>query len=175
MKIEDSNSPPPIDTSDMDKLSFATFDLSSVLAHGKLLLGSAGKEYDIDMSDMTPQERLALQRKNLKERLGLGSQFMDGNYNHEDGYMLDIGQLTITFIYIVDLLDDFDVSSEAVKETASSKSTQPAPIQKSQPETPPPVTTPAVAQINMAGLSARERNMLKRKMKQDAKNKSKDK
>ncbi|KAI9288630.1 hypothetical protein BC943DRAFT_288000 [Umbelopsis sp. AD052] len=153
MKIEDSNSPPPIDTSDIDTLSFATFDLSSVLVHGKLLLGSAGKEYDIDMSDMTPQERLALQRKNLKERLGLGSQFMD-----------------------VDLLDDFDVSSEAIKDTPSAKSTMPPPpIQKSQPETPPPATTPAVAQINMAGLSARERNMLKRKMKQDAKNKSKDK
>jgi hypothetical protein len=27
---------------------------------------------------MTPQERLELQRRNLKERLGLGSQFMDG-------------------------------------------------------------------------------------------------
>lgn len=79
METEDSNSPhPPPDTTDMNKLTFATFDLSSVLAHGKLLLGSAGKEYDIDMSDMTPQERLALQRKNLKERLGLGSQFMDG-------------------------------------------------------------------------------------------------
>jgi TATA-binding protein-associated factor len=83
MKMEDSNSPPPTNTNDMDKLSFSTFDLSSVLAHGKLLLGSAGKEYDIDLSDMTPQERLALQRKNLKERLGLGSQFMDGNYNYE--------------------------------------------------------------------------------------------
>jgi len=80
MKTEDSNSPPPTDISDANKLTFATFDLSSVLVHGKLLLGSAGKEYDIDMSDMTPQERLALQRKNLKERLGLGSQFMDGNY-----------------------------------------------------------------------------------------------
>jgi TATA-binding protein-associated factor len=74
------------------------------------------------------------------------------------------------------LLDDVDVSSEAIKDAPSSKSTQqPPPIQKSQPETPPPATTPAVAQINMAGLSARERNMLKRKMKQDAKNKSKDK
>lgn len=63
---------------DLHKLQFAQFDLASVLQHGKLLLGSAGKEYDIDFSDMTPQERLELQRRNLKERLGLASQFMDG-------------------------------------------------------------------------------------------------
>lgn len=60
------------------KLAFDQFDLASVLAHGKLLLGSAGKEYDIDFSDMTPQERLEMQRRNLKERLGLTNQFMDG-------------------------------------------------------------------------------------------------
>ena len=63
---------------DLHKLQFSQFDLASVLQHGKLLLGSAGKEYDIDFSDMTPQERLELQRRNLKERLGLASQFMDG-------------------------------------------------------------------------------------------------
>jgi TATA-binding protein-associated factor len=63
---------------DQHKLQFDQFDLSSVLLHGKLLLGSAGKEYDVDFSDMTPQERLELQRRNLKERLGLASQFMDG-------------------------------------------------------------------------------------------------
>ena len=66
------------DEDTLHKLAFAQFDLASVLAHGKLLLGSAGKEYDIDFSDMTPQERLELQRRNLKERLGLTSQFMDG-------------------------------------------------------------------------------------------------
>lgn len=66
------------DDQDNHKLRFDQFDLASVLLHGKLLLGSAGKEYDIDFSDMTPQERLELQRRNLKERLGLGSQFMDG-------------------------------------------------------------------------------------------------
>lgn len=69
---------PPDQDDAVHKLAFDQFDLASVLAHGKLLLGSAGKEYDIDFSDMTPQERLELQRRNLKERLGLTSQFMDG-------------------------------------------------------------------------------------------------
>jgi TATA-binding protein-associated factor len=77
--------------------------------------------------------------------------------------------------YTVDLLDDVDVSSDLAKDAKSSKQPQTPPVQKSVPETPPPPPTPAVSQINMAGLSARERNMLKRKMKQDAKNKGKDK
>lgn len=64
------------------KLGFDQFDLASVITHGKLLLGSAGKEYDIDLSDMSPQERLELQRKNLKDRLGLTSQFMDGTFHN---------------------------------------------------------------------------------------------
>ncbi|CAG8444968.1 8385_t:CDS:10 [Ambispora gerdemannii] len=60
-----------------NKYSFDNFDIANVLQGGKLLLGSAGKEYDFDLSDLDPAERLALQRKNLSERLGLGSQFMD--------------------------------------------------------------------------------------------------
>ncbi|CAO3683683.1 unnamed protein product [Rhizopus stolonifer] len=131
---------------DMDsqehKLYFNQFDLAFVLLHGKLLLGSAGKEYDIDFSDMTPQERLELQRRNLKERLGLASQFMD-----------------------VDLVDDADLDTRVKKEKQ-------APVPSPSTST-PIVTTPAVAEINMAGLSARERNMLKRKMKSESKMKNK--
>lgn len=133
---------------DMHKLQFDQFDLASVLQHGKLLLGSAGKEYDIDFSDMTPQERLELQRRNLKERLGLASQFMD-----------------------VDLVDDTDLDTKQLKAVANkpSKSPSPSPSSSSAAATP----TPAVAEINMAGLSARERNMLKRKLKQESKMKGK--
>ncbi|CAO3606599.1 unnamed protein product [Mucor hiemalis] len=130
---------------DMHKLQFDQFDLASVLLHGKLLLGSAGKEYDIDFSDMTPQERLELQRRNLKERLGLASQFMD-----------------------VDLVDDTDLETKQLKSATNkpSKSPSPSPSSSSSAIAAP---TPAVAEINMAGLSARERNMLKRKLKQESK------
>ncbi|KAL0076434.1 hypothetical protein J3Q64DRAFT_1852898 [Phycomyces blakesleeanus] len=140
---------------DTHKLSFHQFDLASVLTHGKLLLGSAGKEYDIDFSDMTPQERLELQRRNLRERLGLGSQFMD-----------------------VDLVDDCDLETRIKPKVTQKKPTgspTPSPSSSSSSLSSAPIT-PAAAEVNMAGLSARERNMLKRKMKQDAKlNKSKDK
>ncbi|OBZ85747.1 hypothetical protein A0J61_06204 [Choanephora cucurbitarum] len=134
---------------DLHKLQFSQFDLASVLQHGKLLLGSAGKEYDIDFSDMTPQERLELQRRNLKERLGLASQFMD-----------------------VDLVDDADLDTKQTKPSnikLETKSPSPSPSTSTTSAAP----TPAVAEINMAGLSARERNMLKRKMKLESKMKSK--
>ncbi|KAI9495302.1 hypothetical protein BDB00DRAFT_870456 [Zychaea mexicana] len=163
VKQEDDDAGPKEDEDTVHKLAFAQFDLASVLAHGKLLLGSAGKEYDIDFSDMTPQERLELQRRNLKERLGLTSQFMD-----------------------VDLVDDADLvaskKSSGKKQQSSAPSSRkssptPSPSTSAQaPAAPQPAPTPAVTEINMAGLSARERNMLKRKMKNDAKmNKNKEK
>ncbi|KAI9477717.1 MAG: hypothetical protein EXX96DRAFT_567910 [Benjaminiella poitrasii] len=131
---------------DVHKLQFSQFDLASVLQHGKLLLGSAGKEYDIDFSDMTPQERLELQRRNLKERLGLASQFMD-----------------------VDLVEDADLDAKHDKQKPISKSPSPSPSTSTNTILP----TPATVEINMAGLSARERNMLKRKMKLESKMKNK--
>ena len=89
----------------------------------------------------------------------------------------------------MDLVDDADLvtskKSAGHKESSSRKSSptpspssssiqQPQQPQQPQQQQPPP--TPAVAEINMAGLSARERNMLKRKMKNDAKmNKNKEK
>lgn len=70
------------------------------------------------------------------------------------------------------MVDDADLDTKQNKQMkAISKSPSPSPststsIVKSEP-------TPAVAEINMAGLSARERNMLKRKMKQESKLKGK--
>ncbi|KAI8338754.1 hypothetical protein BC941DRAFT_469857 [Chlamydoabsidia padenii] len=137
---------------DVNKLGFNQFDLASVLQHGKTLLGSAGKEYDIDLSDMTPQERLEMQRRNLRERLGLGSQFMD-----------------------VDLLDDADLDTKKKGDSVSS-SPSPSTSNSHASTINDQAPTPVVQEINMAGLSARERNMLKRKMKMDAKlNKNKEK
>ncbi|KAI9316037.1 hypothetical protein BX666DRAFT_283572 [Dichotomocladium elegans] len=166
------------------KLAFDQFDLASVLAHGKLLLGSAGKEYDIDLSDMTPQERLEMQRQNLKKRLGLTSQFMDGTTKASYFHCKKINMFCWL---LVDLVDDADLVTS--KKTPLSKIQTSGNNSPGPPSTLPlphastaaagasgPPATPAVAEINMAGLSARERAMLKRKMKQDAKlNKNKEK
>lgn len=64
---------------DADGLSFASFSMVQVLEKGQPLVASAGSEFDVDLSEMDPKERLATQKKRLRERLGLGTQFMDGN------------------------------------------------------------------------------------------------
>ncbi|CAG8553691.1 13638_t:CDS:10, partial [Dentiscutata heterogama] len=143
-----------------NKYSFENFDISNVLQNGKTLLGSAGKvcanylilnqivqpyvgfmEYDLDLSDLDPAQRLALQHKNLRERLGLGGEFMD-----------------------VDLLDDVDISGATQTQVNKVESTS---IQ--------PPRSPILPPEDMANLSARERNKLKRKAKNDAKIKGKEK
>ncbi|CAG8788787.1 25064_t:CDS:10, partial [Racocetra persica] len=127
-----------------NKYSFENFDISNVLQNGKTLLGSAGKEYDLDLSELDPAQRLALQHKNLRERLGLGGEFMD-----------------------VDLLDDVDISG-----ATTSQNTQ---VHKIESTSIQPPRSPILPPEEMAGLSARERNKLKRKAKNDAKIKGKEK
>jgi len=76
---ESKEATPGTEASKYDRLSFSNIDISAVLQNGKLLLGSAGKEYDLDLSDLDPAERLAIQRKNLAANLGImTTQFMDG-------------------------------------------------------------------------------------------------
>eukprot|EP00124_Ichthyophonus_hoferi_P002688 Ihof_evm3s194 gene=Ihof_evmTU3s194 len=53
------------------QLLFDSFSIERVLDKGSALLGSAGSEYDVDYDTMDPSERLAMQRKTLKSRLGL--------------------------------------------------------------------------------------------------------
>ncbi|KAJ3082442.1 btaf1 RNA polymerase II, B-TFIID transcription factor-associated, 170kDa, partial [Quaeritorhiza haematococci] len=61
-------------------LCFDNFDIETVVKNGSPLVASAGKEFDLDLSEMDPKERMALQKKNLKQRLGLGTEFMDGEW-----------------------------------------------------------------------------------------------
>ncbi|RUP50793.1 hypothetical protein BC936DRAFT_137667 [Jimgerdemannia flammicorona] len=167
VKMETSDSAPLSNktTGQTNRLSFKNFDIASVLTNGKTLLASAGKEFDIDMSDMTPAERLALQRKNLRERLGLDTQFMD-----------------------VDLFDDTDITTTTSQVSHLELQHQHQTFSSSSPVGPlppltiplgppiaPPISSPIATDAEMAGLSARERNQLKRKLKTHAKNKGKEK
>ncbi|KAF9426594.1 TATA-binding protein-associated factor mot1, partial [Entomortierella beljakovae] len=134
-----------------DRLSFSNFDISQVLQNGKLLLGSAGKEYDLDLSDLDPAERLAIQRKNLAANLGLmTSQFMD-----------------------VDLVDESDISAP---KSSVKQEQPPTPTASSSGLPKQPLPSPAIGNdVDVGGLSARERNKLKRRAKTDLKFKGKDK
>ncbi|KAL1916044.1 uncharacterized protein VTP21DRAFT_6048 [Calcarisporiella thermophila] len=147
---------------DKSRLTFDNFDIANVIQNGRLLLGSAGKEYDFEMSELDPEERLALQRRNLKQRLGLASQFME------------------------DLLDDADINSfvtpsTSTPATANTSTVRESPgLETSSAVLPPSPAIPSAipqqqSEADMAGLSARERNRLKRKLKKDAKERGKDK
>ncbi|KAF9103655.1 TATA-binding protein-associated factor mot1 [Mortierella sp. AM989] len=152
---EGTEQKPSVEQHKYDRLSFSNFDISQVIQNGKLLLGSAGKEYDLDLSDLDPAERLAIQRKNLAANLGLmTSQFMD-----------------------VDLVDESDISGPKIH-TVPVKQEQPPTLTAStssgfpRPSLPSPAIT---NDVDMDGLSARERNKLKRRAKTDLKFKGKDK
>ncbi|KAJ1965072.1 TATA-binding protein-associated factor mot1 [Dipsacomyces acuminosporus] len=151
-----------------DLLSFSQFSVDSVIRHGRLLLASAGKEYEDDsLEGLDAQARIAMQRAQMKKRLGLGAQFMD-----------------------VDLLDDADLgaasastSSTATAATSFSNnkgsSSTRGRKRKSEPEPKHEASSKATQEaepepeIDMSKLSARERNRLKRKARLDSKKKSK--
>jgi TATA-binding protein-associated factor len=135
--------------------TFPSFDLPSLLSHGKLLLASEGKEY---AAPSHPAD-LARARKDAMSRLGLD-------------FLQDVGGG-----------DDMDwerelaageTKSEATSEPARPSPTPPAPTPAPAPaptvaSAPAPTQTPAPApapvQEDLSGLSARERNRLKRKRK----------
>jgi TATA-binding protein-associated factor len=129
-----------------ERLSFATFDISEVMRSGRQLLASAGKEYDIDLAGLDPQERLAAQRRDLKRTLGMGSQFMD-----------------------VDLMDEADLNI-TVTTPKTSASASPAPTAAAT-ATPPASDLPDP--LSNPNLSKRELNALKRRLKQKEKSKAK--
>ncbi|KAF8744257.1 chromatin remodeling protein, partial [Rhizoctonia solani] len=156
-----SNGPTdPMDVDTSEPPTFPSFDLPSLLSHGKLLLASEGKEY---AAPSHPAD-LARARKDAMSRLGLD-------------FLQDVGGG-----------DDMDwerelaageTKSEATSEPARPSPTPPAPIPAPAPvaapvsvptpaQAPAPVSAPAPAPIpeeDLSGLSARERNRLKRKRK----------
>ncbi|CAE7140157.1 unnamed protein product [Rhizoctonia solani] len=148
-----SGSTDPMDVDTPEPPTFPSFDLPSLLAHGKLLLASEGKEYT---APSHPAD-LAKARKDAMSRLGLD-------------FLQDVGGG-----------DDMDWERElAAGETKSEATSEPARTSPTPPA-PAPVPVPAVApapapapaptppapaqEEDLSGLSARERNRLKRKRK----------
>ncbi|KAL9120061.1 MAG: hypothetical protein Q9187_003383 [Circinaria calcarea] len=66
-----------------DQLQLDTLDIASILKFGKKLLGSAGKEYDYALASLDPAARLALQKKSLSARLGLGGEYIEEDILNE--------------------------------------------------------------------------------------------
>lgn len=73
---------PRPDTTATSELDFGSFEINRVLAFGSPLLSSGGQEYDVgNDGGKNPADRLARQKQNLRRRLGLDvcEQFMDFN------------------------------------------------------------------------------------------------
>ncbi|KAJ3038188.1 btaf1 RNA polymerase II, B-TFIID transcription factor-associated, 170kDa [Rhizophlyctis rosea] len=138
--------------------AFANFDIENVVKNGAPLLASAGKEFDLefgtgDDADLDPKERIARAKKMLKKQLGLAD-FMD-----------------------VDFFEESDVTSHHATASTASHSQQQQDAQqvmrtsvKTQ-----PVKEEPTSEVSMEGLSARERNVLKRKARMMGKEKAKEK
>ncbi|MCO5611453.1 hypothetical protein L7F22_065706 [Adiantum nelumboides] len=124
-------------------LSFGSFDIQKVMDYGAPLLSSGGQEYDIAVDEKNSAERFARQKKSLSRRLGL------------DGYeqFLDFNEL---------VRDDDLVPRGSGSEKGSGLQQSPGRSRQGVQQ--------LVANMVPAGniprtLSARERNLLKRKAK----------
>lgn len=135
-------------SAELDHLQLETLDVAAILANGKKLLGSAGKEYDYFLLAMDPVQRLAHQKKNLTARLGLG-----GEYTEEE--LINDGDFRPPILRV-----DSSVLSE--HQPHSPAHGRPASIQS------PHDQHPAQGE-EMTGLSKRQLNMLKRKSKKEFK------
>ncbi|KAL5034972.1 hypothetical protein BDV3_004461 [Batrachochytrium dendrobatidis] len=131
-------------------LGFNNFDITTVVDRGAVLVASSGGEFDVDLSGMDPKERLVFQKKQLRERLGLATQFMDVSFVEET----DLGGQSHSTAQT-----ETKLSITQVVEASTKIKQNPDDTQASDP---------------YAGLSARERNRLKRKAKMVAKSGGKD-
>lgn len=139
-----------------DFLAFETLDVVAVIKNGKKLLGSSGKEYDYSFADLDPAERLALQKKNVTARLGLGGEYMEDELVSETDFVANSGPLPTPRI-------DTSVGGIPFRQPIHSPAIMTPGCENGAPMTPN-------EDANLAGLSKRQQNMLKRKAKMSAKN-----
>lgn len=145
-------------------LSFKNFDLKNVLRHGGKLVGSAGQEYDDPFQDLDPVARLKYQKQNLKNKLGMGSQYLDDDLLN-DADLADIKHPTP--MKAPPMTSIIPNAAPVPRRGAKSKSSaSPGPANKSGRSTP---ESPAVPVDPAAASNARLRAMARRKAKHDAK------
>ncbi|KAJ3070374.1 btaf1 RNA polymerase II, B-TFIID transcription factor-associated, 170kDa [Podochytrium sp. JEL0797] len=135
------------DAKDADRLAFAAFDLATVVNAARPLLASAGAEFDPDLSQVDPKDRIQVQKRLVRQRLGLEAEFVD-----------------------LDLVTDQDLKMQPNAQQVSPKNEPVVPKQLLE------IGKSSADDAGMEGLSARERNARKRKAKLEAKkNPGKDK
>ncbi|XP_051210704.1 TATA-binding protein-associated factor BTAF1 isoform X2 [Lolium perenne] len=149
---------PPPDTAATSELAFGSFDINRVLEFGSPLLSSGGQEYDVaNDNGKNPADRLARQKQNLRRRLGLDvcEQFMDFNDVIKDEDLLAQKNYW-----------DANVQNNGFYSFNSGQNIQHL-VASMVPR------YPKHSNYRPKRLSARERNMLKRKAKSNAKDHTK--
>ncbi|KAK0362778.1 TATA-binding protein-associated factor mot1 [Friedmanniomyces endolithicus] len=130
-----------------EQLQLATLDVESILANGKELLGSAGRQYDFKLAGLSAAERLAHQKKTLTARLGLGGEYIEEDLMTEK----DIAIRTTSFSSLPKLATDISRTNSINTDA----------LMQSPEETP---------QTSAGGeMSKRQLNMLKRRRKEELK------
>lgn len=139
--------------SQMGRMKFEKFDINKVLSNGSCLLGSEGKEYEVDeeVQGVILKERLAKQRQMLNKRLGLDVAERLG---------LDTS----------DIFSNEDLASRCPTESRSKNGQAANQLNKKAISE---IVQAEIAQLG-PGLSSREINRAKRKAKLVAKQKSRE-
>lgn len=136
---------------DEEQLQLSTLDVASILAKGKPLLASTGKEYDYQFAGMDPAERLAHQKKSLTARLGLGGEYIEEDLLSKEDFV------TPRAPNVVPKLDTSASKSNGMMSPAMPMSA--TTTMDATPQTP----------NDEFGMSKRQLNMLKRKKKMEVK------
>jgi TATA-binding protein-associated factor len=146
------------DTTAVSSLALDGFNLSKVVSEGTLLLGTSAADY---AKASFGAEGLERAKKEVAARLGLGvGEDLGLDVAQELGEAEHVGkdgEATVTKME-VDVAHTTTVTSDATSATST-----PGPLSPAAP------LTPADEDIDMSGLSARERNVLKRKRKAEGK------
>lgn len=135
-----------------DRLEFESFDIYNVIRNGKVLLGSAGKEYDWDSAGLSAEERLARAKHSVTARLGLGAEYMEKDFLSAQDLSTPSGSRFPASVTSSGLDTAIPVDPHSQTMFVAEKS-------MSTPSTP----------VGDDGLSARQRNILKRKHKMGSK------
>ncbi|GAB6025941.1 btaf1 RNA polymerase II, B-TFIID transcription factor-associated, 170kDa [Chamberlinius hualienensis] len=135
------------------RMNFTNFDVNKVLRHGDCLLGSEGKEYELNenLQGVELRENLARQRTLLNQRLGLEAAEKMG---------LDLGDIVTN----EDIAPHYQHSTHVISNKANLQRNKKA------------ISEMVIAELSQlgSGLSSREMNRAKRKARLIAKQKSKE-
>jgi TATA-binding protein-associated factor len=136
-----------------ERLKLASFDIGGVLERGCVLVSSAGSEYDDVVMD--PKERLALQKQQLRSTLGLDPHVAK-KAAAAGGGAGSAGNVKGDIFNVQDMVQDEDLIVSAPKEEPGAQKRKAA-------------EATGNIQDALEGLSARERNQLRRKQRKLAK------